>query len=225
MTTIDSTAREPETRDALRAVITFFARNAVFLSQDQTRAGDELKRRLRRLESECNRLIKLNNSLMNTLLPRMAHDPTTDTLTMTFGGISHSIKVNRADPNVSVKLGQTVAGGTYGHSDELARSPPEIEELKVLFESLLEQYYYNAFRIVKLLQELTGRTKSHCMEITMVRNQLVEHPNDTADYTFGYGTHGPVVRPIKRCSSAWNDAGLVPNTVALVKHIVKELAR
>ena len=225
MNTIDSTAREPETRDALRSAIAFLARNAKSLSDEQARAANELKRRLRRLESECNRLVKLNNTLMNSELPRLSHDTTSDTLTMTVGDVSHSITFNRADPNIPVRLVQSVAVGYYGPSEEPSQSSPEIEELKFLFESLLEQYYYNAFRITKLLQELTGRTKSHCMEITMVRNQLVEHPKDAADYTFGYGTHGPIVRPIKRGDAAWNDAGLVPNTVALVKHIIIELAR
>ena len=225
MTTIESTAREPETRDALRAVISFLARKSASFSQDQTRVGDELKRRLRRLEAECNRLVKINNTLMHAKLPRMSHDSTTDTLTMTVGDISHSIRLKRADPDVPVKVVQSVAIGTYGHSEGPPRSSPEIEDLKMLFESLLEQYYYNAFRITKLLQELTGRTKSHCAKITMVRNQLVEHPKDAADYTFGYGTQGPVVRPVKRGAPAWNDAGLVPNTVALVRHVVSELAR
>ncbi|WP_144007158.1 hypothetical protein [Pelomonas sp. KK5] len=225
MTTIDSTAREPETRSALRAAIAFLARRAPSLNRDQLKAGDELKRRLRRLEAECNRLIKINNTLMQAELPRMSHNPTADTLTMTYGGVSHSIKLNRADPSAPVTLDGATAIGTYGSDDEHSRATPEIQELKILFESLLEQYYYNAFRIAKLLQELTGRTKSHCTEITMVRNHLVEHPKDDADYTFGYGTHGPVVRPIKRGTPAWNDAGLVPNTVALVKHILSELAR
>jgi hypothetical protein len=224
MEIIDSTAREPETREALRAAITFLARNDASLNQNQIKAGNELKRRLRRLEAECNRLVKLNNTLMSSELPSLTHDTTTDMLTFSFGDVSHSIKLNSSDPNVPVLI-QSAAIGTYEPSEEPSHSMPAIEEMKVLFESLLEQYYYNAFRITKLLQELTGRTKSHCMEITMVRNQLVEHPKDAADYTFGYGTHGPVVRPVKRGAPAWNDAGLVPNTVALVKHVVVELAK
>ncbi len=225
MKAIDSRAHELETRIGLRAAIDFLARNGAQLTRDQTKAGDELKRRLRRHEADCNRLIKVNNALMDAELPRMTHDTATDTLTVTFGGVSQSLKMNRANPDVPVELVNSAAIGTYKPGESSPQSSAEVEELKILFESLLEQYYYNAFRITKLLQELTGRTKSHCTEITMVRNHLVEHPKDDTDYTFGFGSHGPVVRPIKRGTPSWNDAGLIPNTAALLKHVVSELAR
>lgn len=73
-------------------------------------------------------------------------------------------------------------------------------------ESLLEQYYYKAFRITELLQELTGRTRSHCIEITMARSHLVEHPQDAADYTFGLDRKGQLAAQ----SSAGHRRGTAP---------------
>ena len=141
MIPIDFTAREPETREALRSVIAFLARNSFALRPEQMRVGDELKRRLERLESDCNRLIKINNVLMQAELPQVVHDEATDTLTMTVGDNSHSIKITRADPNIPVKLVSSTAVRTYVPGRDDHSSKPKVEELKVLFESLLEKTF------------------------------------------------------------------------------------
>jgi hypothetical protein len=56
--------------------------------------------------------------------------------------------------------------------------------------------------------------------VTQVRNNLVEHPNRGAFYSFGYGSTGPRVKPMHQGKQVWNDEGLVPNTRQFVDAIV-----
>lgn len=62
---------------------------------------------------------------------------------------------------------------------------------------------------MKLLPNLKN---SECREITIVRTKLVEHPEGTGSYSFGYGSGGPAVRPIHTPGREWLDGGLILNT-------------
>jgi hypothetical protein len=182
--------------------------------QEQTEAVVEIKRRLKRLENDSNRLIRLNNELLDKEMAQVQFDEASDTLTFSFKGSAHSIKINRADPDTPVRLVGSTSMGAY-----VAGKPtPDGEatdELKSVMEQLLEGFYDNAFRITKLAGTRTGRPKFECRGITMVRNKLITHPPEGAIYSFGFSSTGPVVKPIHRGELEWTDAGLVPNVEML----------
>lgn len=208
-------AQSPNIRKANKTVVDYLERKQRDLTIEQREAGNELKHRLRRLESDCNRLIKINNYLMDSEMPRVHFDESTDTMTYTFKGMSQSIKFRRADPNVPVKLGGSTAISAYVAGAKSTDSS-NTEELKMLMEQMLEHYYDNAFRVTKLAQLVSGKKKYHCEAITIVRNKLIQHPEVGSIYSFGFGANGPVVKPIHRGKKVWNDHGLVPNTTALI---------
>lgn len=211
----------PNIRDAYKDVVAFIRRNASYLRESQMEAASELKRRIKRMEGDFNRLIKINNLLLEAEMPHLEFEESTDTITITNKGHSRSIKLNRADPNVPIQLlGSTSIGAYKAGSQKPSMSDVESENLKMLMEQMLEHYYANAFRITKLVQVVTGSKKYHCSEITIVRNKLIEHPDTGSIYSFGFGTNGPVVKPIQRRGQRkWNDKGLVPNTTALVESL------
>jgi hypothetical protein len=101
----------------------------------------------------------------------------------------------------------------------------KLASLRVELEGLLESYYQNAHQVQRLVTGLLKpkrKNKFECRPITMVRNGLVEHPRPELVYSFGYGTNGPVVRPIARGGKReWVDSGLVPNTEAFDKALAE----
>jgi hypothetical protein len=89
---------------------------------------------------------------------------------------------------------------------------------------LLEDYYHNAHRVLKLMKLLPGHGNFKCQEITVVRNKLVEHPAQGEPYSFGFGSSGPAVRPMHRSGRPWRDEGLVPNTERFVEALARALS-
>jgi hypothetical protein len=215
-------AKSPDLRSAYKALVRYLEHHGSQLTPDQIEAGVESKRRLRRLESDANRLVRINNALLDEESLKLTFDEGSDTITFSFKGTSQSIKLNRAHPDVPIKFGGATAVGAYvaGASD---RDTPATDELKSLMEQMLEGVYNNAFRLTKLVAQITGRSKYHCENVTIVRNKLVEHPNPGALYSFGFSSNGPVVKPIYRGPRDWVDAGLVPNLQALSESLVQVL--
>ncbi|MGH8594396.1 MAG: hypothetical protein ACREV3_11215, partial [Gammaproteobacteria bacterium] len=70
-------------------------------------------------------------------------------------------------------------------------------------------YYYAVHRALKLVKMLPQLHNFACREITIIRNKLVEHAEATEPYSFGYGSTGPVVRPIHTPGREWIDPGLL----------------
>lgn len=220
MTILKSHATAPEVRGVSKVVSKYLKKHARDLSPTQKEAGIELKRRINRLENDCNRLIKINNWLLDNEGLEAAFDQSSDTLTFSYKGKSVSIKLNRAVPAVPFIIPDTVA--TSGYKTSVLKEgldTSHVDELKMVMEQMLEHYYSNAFRITKLVQQITNRKKYHCRPITMVRNKLVEHPEPGSIYSFGFGSNGPLVKPMHRGTTGWRDAGLVPNTIELVSSL------
>lgn len=220
MSEVSRAAANPDVRSAYKAVVVYLDKHAGTMTMIQLEAASELKRRLKRLENDSNRLVKINNSLVDAELPRIRFDESTGTLTMSHKGATQSIRLNRANSDVPVKLVQSTSLGAYmAGAEPPADTTPESEELKLAMEQMLEHYYINAFRITKLVQIVTGRSKYHVPEITLVRNKLIEHAELGSIYSFGFGSNGPVVKPIHRGQSEWRDAGLIPNANALAESL------
>lgn len=146
-------AVSPKFRGAIAAVSDYLGRKANELSPLQLEAGDELKRRIRRMENDANRLVKINNILLDAEIPKVSFDQSTDTMTTTHRGRTESIKFNRADPKAPITLKGSSATGAYkAGSSNPSSSTPNTDELRMNFEQTLEHYYSNAFRITKLVQ-------------------------------------------------------------------------
>lgn len=208
-------------RNLYKASVSYVNNKYIEFDLDKKELSKEFKRRIKRLENDYNRLMRINTLLCETSFPKTHFDESTGIRSILYNGGMFSYKINPADPHVPVKLVGSTSTNFYSAGEP--NTSEGVEELQMEMENTLEQYYYSAFRITKIVQELTGRKNYHCHEITIVRNKLIEHPEAGSIYSFGYGTNGPQVKPICRGEKEWNDAGLVHNTAALVKSILNIL--
>ena len=193
--------------------------------QDQMEISKELKRRIKRLENDYNRLMKINTLLCEAKLPKTHFDENIGEISISHKGTTLSLKVERANPSTPVTLLDCTSVGAYsteGLDDN--EDSDVVGELQMEMERILEHYYNSAFRITKILQEITRRKNYHCHEITIVRNKLIEHPEAGSIYSFGYGSSGPIIKPMFFDQKEWSDAGLVHNTAALVKSVLNIFA-
>lgn len=214
----------PEIQPAILAISSFAERHASDFSSDQQQTLLEVRRRLRRLEVLATELIEINNRLWSLSGLEVDFDPETETINMSFGGETRSLKINRADPNVPVKVDGQTSSSAY-HAGAAGVLNEEEASLRLVLEEKLEGYYQSAHRVIKLLGTLPPFAKLRCLPITLVRNKLIEHPETGALYSFGFGSSGPRVKPMKRDSPSYNDEGLVPNTRAFVDAIVSACAK
>jgi len=227
MPVIDQHAERPDVRPAYKAAVAYVARHGGAFTPAQVATASELKRRIKRLENDCHQLVRINNQLVDAEAAQFRFDELSGTLTLSHKGVSQSLTFKRANPDVPVRIRQHVSISTYdAGGDDHPEEPDQVRLLKMQMEQLVEQYYENAFKVTKLVQQLTGRAKIHCAPITAVRNDLIVHPKEPATiYSFGFGSNGPVVKPVQRAAPrVWNDIGLVPNTRELVAWLVEALS-
>jgi hypothetical protein len=150
-------------------------------------------------------------------------DPDADTVTFRSGEMAQTVKLRRADPNKPLQMRTLYAGGAYVADSKGAAA--QAGPLNLELEAQLEDFYHNAHRLLKLVRRLPGLGNCRCKQVDTVRNKLVEHPVGGLVYSFGYGSGGPVVRPIHRGKRQWVDKGLVSNSKALVTSLTKALER
>ena len=184
----------------------------------------EIARRIQRLQPALERLLQINAQLISETSPKVHLDQDTDTLSIQVGDQIHSLKLNRAKPDTPVSLRGMATTGAYRAGAVSSNDTATISDLKSELEGSLEQYYYNAHRVLKLIQQLPGLRNFKCKEIIIVRNKLVEHADHGDIYSFGFGSAGPVVRPIVRLGRAWTDQGLLRNTEAFVNALLATLS-
>jgi hypothetical protein len=223
MVELNAHAAKPDVCTAYKALVRYLDVHRGALTPEQIETGTEMKRRLKRLESEANRLIAINNVLLDESGSKVEFDQSADTLTFTYKGSSRAIRINRAHPDKPITIPASVSSSGYV-AGRPSRESERVDELKSLMEQMLEGMYSNAFRITKLAQALTGSRKFECRKITVVRNKLVEHPEPGSIYSFGFGSNGPVVKPIHRGKREWTDLGVVPNLEAFRDSLLRLLA-
>ena len=179
----------------------------------------EAIRRLERLKLQATELVKINNRMWAKQNLQSVFDPETGIVTTSFGDLTLSYKVNRADPTVPVRASHLLSEGGYN----VAKSPPidpEEHALRLVLEDKLESYYQSAHRILKLLGTIPSLSSIRSPAVTRVRNNLIEHPPEGAPYSFGFGSSGPRVKPMQKAASKYRDSGLLPNTLEFVNAIV-----
>ena len=224
MTNTHPNARRPTYTYVLRGIKKFRARPPTALTTAHHKTLEEVERLFRRLDNDLGQLLHINEKLVADDVA-VTMDPTTGTATVTWEGKSSRYTIPGLKGG---KIVQSAFISAYhaGGSEQPYRGSGE--PLRMQMEGLLENYYYQAHRVLKLVQTLPGLKKFKCHEITMVRNKLVEHPNKTTGefpnsepYSFGYGTNGPFIRPFHRPGREWQDAGLMPNTKAFITALLK----
>lgn len=217
-----SFAESRKFRRAISAISKYLDSHFNKLTPELLEAGAEIKRRIRRMENDANRLIKINNSLIQSEMPDVKFDPATDTLSIRRGDQTTSIKLNRADPKKPISIAGSAATGAYKAGSLKAKSYRlQLTNSKWSWSRCSNTTTSNAFRITKLVQQVSGRKKYHCLPITSVRNKLIEHPATGSIYSFGFGTRGPTIKPISRGNKDWTDSGLISNTEALLNSLLE----
>ena len=103
---------------------------------------------------------------------------------------------------------------------------PKYRELRLM----TIQFYQIVHRVLKILSKLPGLKHFRCRPITIVRNQLIEHPEDKSSKilydSFGFGKiTGPVIKALRINGQAGihEDAGFYPNANAFIHDLEKAL--
>lgn len=193
-----------------------------------TNSLDELISRLEVLSKDYESLEVLNKRYLELDPLRMdiSLDSETGILTFKQGGIVvHSLKINRADPNVPVQLA--------GKSDVSSFTPASKEEneefksIKANLASELESFYYNASKTWDLIEKtLLVKKNSEFIGVKMVRNKLIEHTEHGDIFSFGASEEwGPSVKPTQLTNrkEKFHDKGLRTNTKELLEKITERL--
>lgn len=212
-------AETPTLMPAIQAVTEYAKRHQGELSLEHAQILLEIRRRFERLAAQAAGLIDINNRMCVKQGFKVDFDPSTDTIIVSIGDVEQRLTLKRADPNVPIQMKGLTAGSGY-HAGTSEPSDEEEQRLRLELEEKLESYYQSAHRVLKLFGRVPGLAKVRGVAISRVRNELIEHPNDGALYSFGAGSTGPRVKPMHRGAPKFNDEGLVPNTQAFVDAIV-----
>lgn len=128
----------------------------------------------------------------------MKFDTTTDT--MTFGKIT--LKLNRADENVPISVGNVTQAFSLSNNGLLDNK--DYCRLKEI-DYLLKSFYHEACRIIEISKKLPHFNKVKCKVVTIVRNKLIEHAgtkDKDANVTFDSITlslsEGPTIKGLRK---------------------------
>lgn len=184
----------PSLEPAIEAIKSYASADAPNHSPQTKETLREVVRRLERLSVLADELMVINNKLWASKGLNFSFDPSTGELVMSVGDAKQSIFLNRANPDVPISINSFTGLSAYnaGAADEVT---PEDSNLRLELEAKLEGFYQSAHRVLRLLGTIPFLPKIKCMAITRVRNNLIEHPDDGALYSFGVGTSGPRVKP------------------------------
>lgn len=206
-------------KTAIKSIVEFAKSNSSKLTPSQNQTLLEIKRRLERLDTQVVKLMEINEKLMLKEGFKIDFDQANDTVVISIGNNEQRIKLNRADPTIPITMDNLSRGSAYH-----ARSDNSLDEeenrLRIELESELESYYQSAHKILKLLGTISQLPRIRCMSISRIRNNLIEHAQDGATYTFGIGSTGPRVKPMYQGELVFNDEGLLPNTQKFIDSIV-----
>ena len=98
-------------------------------------------------------------------------------------------------------------------------------------ETLVEAFYYFAFRLRQVIQQLPDLNNFECKGVRNVRNKLLEHPEGAdsgvihGSFGFGDPETGPVLKLIRFPleNSHWQDAGLWVNAKELAQELTEQI--
>lgn len=130
------------------------------------------------------------------------------------------IKLQRADPNVPIKLDNAMRA--YTRSDRDITGTDNTPKLEAKLERVTIEFYQVAYRVTQLVDELPGLTSMKTNPVKVVRNQLIEHPegahSGVTNDTFSYSKNeGPYVKGLRRGDQLKHmDAGFKANSQSFI---------
>jgi hypothetical protein len=195
-----------------------------------TNTFKEVTTRLNSVESQYSKLMELNKEYLAIDPMKTEVDFDEQTGVMTFiqqGKAISSIKLNRANPNVPVKLMSKSDVSSFIPDDDQKETSAEMTILKKEIARELENFYFNASKLWDLIEQtICKKPKSDFIAVKMVRNKLIEHTEEGDIYSFGASEEwGPSVKPSQLTSrkEKWHDKGLRVNTEELIDKIEARL--
>ena len=92
-------------------------------------------------------------------------------------------------------------------------------------EILVEAFYYNAHRVVRLVSQLSSVSKIRKIGVLDVRNNLIEHDELGSYFTYGASEDGPIVKAMKNSvrTDSPSDQGLYKNLAELLDVLLLKL--
>lgn len=110
------------------------------------------------------------------------------------------VKLTRADPNVPIGLDNFSEAYPRGRSAKTATN--DIDNLKRKLERETKEFYRITYRMIKLAENLPGLKAFDSKNIRLIRNKLIEHPEEVQGVTydtFAYSLNeGPVIKGLRR---------------------------
>ena len=182
----------------------------------------ELISRMEKIKTQYTSLMKLNAECIEKDPMKMDIQFNEKTGVMTvahMGEIMSSIKLNRANSEVPVKLASKSDMSSFVPSND----NQEINAIRNQIAEELENFYFNASKLWDLIEKtILSKLKSDFIGVKMVRNKLIEHTEDGDIYSFGVSDEwGPTVKPsqLTKRKEKWHDKGLRVNTEELLNKI------
>lgn len=209
--------------DAISGFEGYTRDHAAALNQEQSDIAGEALNKFFELEDLRKRIIELNDRVLSQDVDPIAL--LKDKIAEGEIGDRNLIELLQKNPNP--QRVQTIAGYTVNNERRTGFSG-EKKELRRM--TLL--YYQTAHMLLKRLRKLPALNNFQCMPISIVRNQLIEHPdggNSKVVFdTFGYSdVNGPTIKALRRAgqSDQHPDPGFRINNNELVAAIVAILAK
>ena len=138
------------------------------------------------------------------------------------------IKLQRADPNIPIGLDNATRAYPRGNNPNLF-STQEIRNMERKLERLAAEFYKVAFRLIYIARKLPSMESFKCKSITIIRNQLIEHPEGkdsgvTYD-SFSYSKNeGPYIKGLRKGSQLQHmDKGFSNNVEEFIFNLNKVL--
>lgn len=186
----------------------------------------ELISRLVTLQSQYTKLIELNEIYLNNdpMKIEINFDEGTGTMSVTHQGkVVSTLKLNRADVNVPVKLMSKSGMSSFVPEEGAEDKTSTINLTQKEIAKELENFYFNASKLWDLIEKtIFKKSKSEFIGVKMVRNKLIEHSEEGDVYSFGVSEEwGPSVKPSQLTTrkEKWHDKGLKVNTAELISRI------
>jgi hypothetical protein len=194
---------------------------------------NEALSRIDKIGVQYSKLMLLNTKYLSVDPVRMEFSFDEESGVMQFipqGNIIFSIKLNRANPDVPIKLmGRSDASSFVSNEDLVSEGETDFNKLRNEISGELESFYFNASKLWDLVEKvICKKTKSEFIGVKMVRNKLIEHTEDGDIYSFGVSEEwGPSVKPSQLLSrkEKFHDKGLRVNAEELLEKIKLRLSK
>ena len=201
---------------------------SVLRALDQVESSDsreaaiifEVRRRIERLERTYEQIKPINKEIMNGGLGSYIDPATNDMVLQTT--IAGTIRVPMQDKGKKFEA-KTLSMGYSASSPDWLQDSHKI--LKMDMEILVEAFYYNAHRVVRLVSQLSSVSKIRKIGVLDVRNNLIEHDELGSYFTYGASEDGPIVKAMKNSvrTDSPSDQGLYKNLAELLDVLLLKL--